>query len=159
MRKNLFLTTALISLSFIASNALAESITKRQVISSGTEETFDDATATGLSAPGWESGGVIYNEGTTTINNSTFTNNDAWRGGAIYNAGTMTIIDSTIADNFANVSGGAIYNGTNKTLTIKGNTTFEGNGYALSEDDPTPNDIFNVGTLNLETESGQTISF
>jgi predicted outer membrane repeat protein len=66
-------------------------------------------------------GGAISNEGTLTINNSTFTNNSAGRGGAIYNVGTLTISTSTFTNNSAD-RGGAIYQYTFGTLTISDST-------------------------------------
>ena len=71
MKKRLFLTTALITLSFSLTAAMAEDITDRQVIDSGEERTFNDATADGIESP-WKSGGVIKNEGTVEINDSNF---------------------------------------------------------------------------------------
>jgi hypothetical protein len=71
-------------------------------------------------------GGAIYAGGTTlTIENSTFSSNEANFGGAILaNVGTVTITNSTFADNHADV-GGAIYNdGATVLLT---NDTFDGN--------------------------------
>jgi predicted outer membrane repeat protein len=70
-------------------------------------------------------GGAIYNEGTLTVNNSTFTNNNATYGGAISNRGTMTINNSTFTNNNATSWGGAISNrGVNMTVT---GSTFIGN--------------------------------
>src|SRR5690606_27869787 len=53
----------------------------------------------------------IYNEGTLTINNSTFSGNSAVYGGGIYNyySGTLTISNSTFSGNSA-VYGGGIVN-------------------------------------------------
>lgn len=71
------------------------------------------------------SGGGIYNTGTVTTTNSTFSDNSAGTsGGGIYNFGTVTITNSTFSGNSANTSGGGIYN--NSTLTIT-NSTFSGN--------------------------------
>ncbi len=54
-------------------------------------------------------GGAIYNQGTLTIDGSTFTNNTADNGGAILNEDTLTIEGSTFTNNTAD-NGGAIYN-------------------------------------------------
>ena len=87
-------------------------------------------------------GGGIYNNGTLTVTNCTFTGNNAQNGGAIYNdatinvantttvvgntipinGGTLTVINSTFTGNTATGNGGAIYNGgliniSNSTLT------------------------------------------
>ena len=72
------------------------------------------------------SNGAIYNRGTTSITDSTFTGNRTSYGGAIYNrsTATITITDSTFTGNEANYSGGAIYN--YGTATITG-STFTGN--------------------------------
>ena len=57
------------------------------------------------------SGGAVYNEGTLTINDSSFIHNVADEyGGAIHNEGTLTISDSEFIDNRAVALGGAISN-------------------------------------------------
>ncbi len=75
-------------------------------------------------------GGAIYNNGTLTVTNCTFTGNSAQDGGAIYNdatlaynnttvtsitvpanGGTLNVINSTFTGNTATGNGGAIYNG------------------------------------------------
>ncbi|WP_455645650.1 beta strand repeat-containing protein [Methanosphaera sp.] len=53
-------------------------------------------------------GGVISNNATVTVGNSTFTNNSANIGGAIYNSKTQTILTSNFTNNKA-VKAGAIY--------------------------------------------------
>lgn len=158
MRKNLFLTTALITLSFIANNAMAENITERQVINYGDERSFNQATADGIESP-LLSGGVIKNAGTVNINDSEFTENSADYGGVIYNSGTLNIESSAFENNYASSSGGAIHNSSNGVVNITGNTTFEGNSHGPNGEDDTPNDIFNVGTLNLNPGENETISF
>jgi uncharacterized repeat protein (TIGR01451 family) len=87
-------------------------------------------------------GGGIYNNGTLTVTNCTFTGNNAQNGGAIYNdatinvtntttvvgetipinGGTLNVINSIFTGNSATGNGGAIYNGgliniTSSTLT------------------------------------------
>jgi len=87
-------------------------------------------------------GGAIANAGTTTITNSSFTDNSAPRptgatmggaGGAIYNTGTATIVNSSFTDNSVSrtlgvapvdSNGGAINN--TGTVTIA-NSSFSGN--------------------------------
>ncbi len=64
--------------------------------------------------------GAIYNNGTLTVSNSTFTNNHA---GAICNEADLTVSGSTFTDNIAR-DGAAIYN--NGTLTVTC-STFTGN--------------------------------
>ena len=73
-------------------------------------------------------GGAIYNGGTLTITNSTFSNNSAPNsdGGAIYNGGTLTITNSTFSNNSAPVTaGGAIENSVGTVRVI--NSTFSNN--------------------------------
>ncbi len=58
-----------------------------------------------------DNGGAIYNRGSLTVTDSTFTNNSAGvTGGAIYNQGTLTVTHGKFIDNSAFSSGGAIYN-------------------------------------------------
>ena len=71
------------------------------------------------------SGGGIYNTGTVTITNSTFSGNSAGTsGGGIFNFGTLTINNSTFSGNSTSTSGGGIYN--TGTLTIT-NSSFSYN--------------------------------
>lgn len=66
-------------------------------------------------------GGAIYNEGTLTINQTTFTQNTAFDdGGAIYNVGTVNINQTTFTQNNA-INGGAISNN-DGTVTITQST-------------------------------------
>src|SRR5262249_158524 len=56
-------------------------------------------------------GGGIFNEGTLTVTNSTFSGNVASnRGGGIFNSGTLTITNSTFSGNNVVGGGGAIDN-------------------------------------------------
>ena len=84
-------------------------------------------TITGVTIKGGNSdfGGGIYNQGTCTVENSTFTANTArTRGGGIFhNTGTLTVHNSTFTANTAE-SGGGIYNQGSVTLT---RVTFQGN--------------------------------
>ena len=100
-------------------------------------------------------GGAIYNnQGTLTVNNSTFTNNNANEycgciytengisnimdctfsnntagvaDGAIGGDGTVTIKDSTFTNNHADNNGGAVGNGYTSGTLILENNTFIGN--------------------------------
>jgi hypothetical protein len=86
-------------------------------------------------------GGGIYNEGTLTITNGTFSGNSAFGppgsnyegdGGGIYNEGTLTVTNSTFSNN-GNGSfgeGGGIDNAGTLTVT---NSTFSGNGIDSSQ--------------------------
>jgi autotransporter family porin len=93
-----------------------------------TDSTFIDNTANKNGGDG----GAIYNSmnSSLTVNNSTFTGNTAYLGGAIYNSntayvgslisndvGNLTVKNSRFTDNTAKVSGGAIFNEGNSTLT------------------------------------------
>jgi predicted outer membrane repeat protein len=71
-------------------------------------------------------GGAIYNGGTLTVTNSTFSGNSAIVGGGIYNGGgTLTVTNSTFSGNSAD-NGGGINNNSGGTLTVT-NSTFSGN--------------------------------
>jgi CSLREA domain-containing protein len=85
--------------------------------------------------------GGIYNDGTLTVTNSTFSGNDASGGGGILNSfvGTLTVTNSTFAGNNAS-EGGGIYNGGALTVT---NSTFSGNEAAGG------GGIENFGTLTI----------
>ena len=72
-------------------------------------------------------GGGIYNKGTLTVTNSTFSDNNAalYYGGGIYsNSGTLTVADSTFSGNSASYGGGIYSN--SGTLTVT-SSTFSGN--------------------------------
>ena len=77
-----------------------------------------------------EDSGVIYNNGTLTIENSTFTNNTADFAGVIYNEGNLRIVDSIFTDNAARI-GGAIVNGGDLSIVASefiNNTASNGGG-------------------------------
>lgn len=104
-------------------------------------------------------GGGIYNEGTLTVSNSTFSGNTASHGGGgIYctNLGTLTVYNSTFTGNSADAGrrGGGISN-INCTLTVS-NSTFSGNsaerggGIAAT--------IYGTAEVSNSTFSGNTAS-
>jgi len=67
-----------------------------------------------------DSGGGIYNQGTTTLNFTNVINNAALNsGGGIYNTGTLIINDSTIADNFVGYFGGGGIHSSGGTVEIR----------------------------------------
>lgn len=85
------------------------------------------------------SGGGLFNEGTVTITNTVFRDNDGGfegEGGALFNnyGGTMTVVNSAFIGNLGRINGGAIHN--HATLTVR-NSSFTGN-YA-GDDCPTCN--------------------
>ena len=88
---------------------------------------------------GWaERGGAIFNAGALYIEDSSFSNNKAYKddGGAIYNRGQLTVTGSAFVENRAHrmgdviSTGGAIHNDGSKgaagELTVR-DTTFRGN--------------------------------
>ncbi len=107
------------------------------------------------------SGAAIYNDGTATITNCTFSGNTTPRdvgGGAIANGAangaTLTVINSTFSGNTSG-SGGAIANSEN-TLTVA-NSTFSANN---AIDHGRGGAIDNIGTLTVSnsTFSGNSAS-
>src|SRR5438094_9634533 len=84
-------------------------------------------------------GGGINNDGTLTVDHSTFSDNRAEKfdpflfggvGGGIFNGGTLAVDHSTITQNIAQIAGGGIYNQGSLTLT------------KTSVTENTPDDIF-----------------
>ena len=106
-------------------------------------------------------GGAIYNKGTVSINDVSFSGNKvmtsqyspgAGRGGAIYNSSeaTATLTNVTFSGNTASSSftltggqGGAIYNANNAIVSLN-NVTFTGNSAKYGG-----GAICNYGTLNM----------
>jgi hypothetical protein len=105
-------------------------------------------------------GGGVYNVGTLTVTDSTFSGNVAGGGGstgggAIYNGGTLTVTDSLFADNQAvgpATGGGAIENGL--TMTVTG-CTFQDN-IARGAGGPSGGAVanFSAATIGESTFSG-----
>ncbi len=72
-------------------------------------------------------GGGVYNGGSVTITNTTFTNNiSTIHGGGIFNDGTLTVTNSLFLNNNATSAGGGIINNSSGTILVK-NSTFIGN--------------------------------
>ncbi|MDO5308201.1 MAG: choice-of-anchor Q domain-containing protein [Planctomycetia bacterium] len=92
-------------------------------------------------------GAAIYNLGDVTIENATFRNCRGTLGGAIYNGSnaTVTLRNCDFSNNTATASGGAIYNvGTLTVITSRfDNNQTQGAGGA----------IYNAGTLTLVNSS------
>lgn len=120
----------------------------------------------------FNTGSAIRNEATLTVNNVTFTNNQAvptiifgaagLDGGAIYNfGGTATINDSTFDGNHADELGGAIFNapdggGNLATLTVNNstfvnNTADQGGGAIQQNNVPSTSTISNSSFSNNST--------
>jgi len=84
----------------------------------------------------FDPGGGIYNLGTLTVNNMTFSVNTAnWTGGGIYNnSGNLTVNNSTFYGNSADLHGGGMLNeGTSEltNVTFSMNTADYGGGMYL----------------------------
>jgi hypothetical protein len=124
------------------------------LVDSGVQATFAHLTITRGNAD-YSSGGGIYNVGTLTVANCTFSANHAdgsASGGGIYNVGTLTVTNSTFLDNHVNISfggGGAIANANTGTLTVSG-STFRGNHADNAVDGRIGGGaIFNYGTASV----------
>ncbi|HRF96291.1 MAG TPA: right-handed parallel beta-helix repeat-containing protein, partial [Aggregatilineales bacterium] len=89
----------------------------------------------------YSDGAVIVNDGTAFIGNSQFIGNETDTGGAIVNSGDMTITDSTFSMNKAYRYGGAIYNSENLTI--------ENSHFAQNLSDKSGGAIHNAGYLSI----------
>ena len=109
-------------------------------------------------------GGGLGNNGQTTLNRTTVTENSATFGGGVFNTGQLTLNNSTVSDNTASFGGG-IYNcggnlgdfdcpdGATVTLNnsnASNNVVTNGNGGGIL------NDEHSVMALNRSTVSGNT---
>jgi predicted outer membrane repeat protein len=135
-------------------------------VNPGVTFTVHNLTIANGSAAGSITGGGIFNGGTLTVTNSTFSGNNSsedicgdflcgGQGGAINNGGGGTVTNSTFSGNSASVGGGGIYN--TGTLTVT-NSTFSDNNASGS----TGGAIFNDGggtlTVTNSTFSGNSAS-
>ena len=94
--------------------------------------TVSNSTFTGNGNSALGSGGAIHNESALTVVNSTFTGNSGSEGGAISNFGALTVSGSTFTDNSApGGPGGGIVSGIYTTVSVS-NSTFTGNSAAGS---------------------------
>jgi len=101
-------------------------------------------------------GGGVDNEGTLTVTNCTFSNNDGFDGGAIYNDGMLTVTKSTFSNNQSTVEGGAILN--NGTVNVTSGT-FSGN-HAPGSGGAIENNAGGTSTVTNSTFTGnQTAGF
>jgi len=95
-------------------------------------------------------GGGIFNQGTLTVNTSTFSGNNALGGGGIENFGFLTVSNSTFTGNTAGANGGGIAN--NGTLAVSG-STFSGNKSNLVVGSLGGGGIYNAGTLTVSSST------
>jgi autotransporter family porin len=86
-------------------------------------------------------GGYYYSSAILNIYNDIFTGNKGHYGGAIENLGTLTVEKSTFTDNTVTRIGGAIYN--SGTLTVKSSTFINNNATVDA------GAIYNGGTANI----------
>jgi hypothetical protein len=106
-------------------------------------------------------GGGIFNHGTLTLTDVSFTDNNAFggvgigntSGGGIYNLGTVTLTNTVFNGNTATDGGGGLYNASIATIT---SGSFNSNSAALG------GGIYNSGggtmTIATSTISGNTVS-
>lgn len=87
-------------------------------------------------------GGGIYNQGSTTLSNSTVSDNKATYGGGIFNKNTLTVINTTVTGNIANGGGGGINNAPYGNATVISSTVAENMG-------PWGGGINNFGTMHI----------
>ena len=109
-------------------------------------------------------GGAINNNGSMTISNTEFSGNygvgdgveGAVLGGAIYNRGNLTIENSTFKENYTQsqfyAEGGAIYNDTGATTTIK-NSLIENNRVDSQAQFGYGGALYNAGTFVIENST------
>src|SRR4028119_1797361 len=136
---------------------------------SGNTFSISGATISGGNIPGGNGGG-IFNEGTLTVANCTFQNNQANGGGAIHNNGTqMTVTGSTFNSLNTAGGGGAIFNnapGTIDSSIISNNkaTGFGGAGIrnqnqlSITNSSITSNEVTNQGGGGIYNEGTLTIA-
>ncbi|MCS6909984.1 MAG: right-handed parallel beta-helix repeat-containing protein, partial [Anaerolineales bacterium] len=106
--------------------------------------TVTNSTFSGNSATAW--GGGILNKGTLMVTSSTFSENSASFGGSIYNdGGTLTVTNSTFSGNGAGFGGG-IYNARSGTLTVTGSTFSDNRGRSGGG-------IYNASTLTVTSST------
>ena len=154
LRKCAYLNAIVLTAVMIANPAMAENI------ASGTTKSINNQTISQQRSD--LDGGAFYNEGSLTISDSTFTQNNAkiadkMYGGAIFSKGSeLTINDSKFSGNTA-FSGGAIYESMNSTgkMTIT-NTEFSNNQVI---DHAGALGIFKDGTLtNVQFYNNSTVT-
>jgi predicted outer membrane repeat protein len=98
------------------------------------------------------SGGAISNSGVLTVSNTTFRGNIAAYGGAIRNSFFATVGNSTFSGNTATATGGGVNN--DRTITVLNSTFFGNSGVGLRNApglDPT---VLNLGNTILANNVG-----
>jgi hypothetical protein len=85
----------------------------------GASLTVNNSTFSGDNAA---QGGALYNNGTLVISGSILSNNTSNQGGAVQNSGTLTVQSSTLAGNSSTGTAGAIGNAATGNVTIVGST-------------------------------------
>jgi len=94
-------------------------------------------------------GGALWNAGTVTLYNTTFSSNTATSidatgfgtGGAIYNKGTLTSTNSSFTNNQVDFYGGALYN--------IGNATINHSNFSQNQGGVSGGAIANAGRMNI----------
>ncbi|MFI5396701.1 MAG: choice-of-anchor Q domain-containing protein [Candidatus Binatia bacterium] len=119
-------------------------------VNTGVNFTVQNLTIANGNSAGSGDGGGIFNGGTLTVTNSTFSANsagDGSGGGIFNNVGTVTVTNSTFSGNRADngMGGGGIFNNSS-TLTVT-NSTFFGNRATNG------GAIYNSGTMLTVTNS------
>jgi len=97
-------------------------------------------------------GGGLYNSGTLSVSESTFTGNAGGAGGGIFNYGTLTVSNSAVSGNTAGLGGG-ICNWLAAALTVS-NSTLSGN--SASDGGGIENYLTGTLTVSSSTLSGNT---
>lgn len=145
---------------FGSTSVFADIITTRQEVTSGNELVVNADLYQGINNPGLD-GGAIWNAGTLTVNQGSFTGNVGKNGGAIYNSGATVITGGTFSGNTGRANGGAIYS--SGTLTINSSAArgvlFENNkmvGNAANDIYLAGVDAANRTVLNLNAYDAQT---
>jgi len=135
-------TASIANLTIANGNSISD-VTGSGILNQNGTLTVTNTTFAGNSAGNFNVGGGIYNDGTLTVTNSIFSGNSASSGGGIYNfRGTVMVTNSTFSGNSATSSGSRSGGGiTNAgTLTLT-NSTLSGNNASFG------GGIDNVGTL------------
>lgn len=103
--------------------------------------------------------GIIYNDGTTTVTGTNFTNNSntddtsksSGDGGVIANYGGLTVVDSSFSGSESRGLGGAIYSESDITVQAGDNKNVT---FANNKDKNGDNDIYMGAGTNLILEAG-----